>query len=163
MYVLVAQLCPTVCSPIACSPQAPLSVEFSRQEYWSGLPFSFSRGSSWLRDQTQISRTAGRCFTVWDTWKAWDSGIQYINSNFLLDYTAFEIIIKYKAIFPCGSDGKESACSAEEPGLIPGLGKMPREGNGNSLQYSRLENSMDRRAWLVIVHGVAKSQIWLSN
>ena len=124
MYVLVAQLCPTVCSPIACSPQAPLSMEFSRQEYWSGLPFSFSRGSSWLRDQTQISCTAGRRFTVWDTWKARDSGIQYINSNVLLDYTAFEIIIIYKA-FPGGSDGQESACNAEEPGLIAGLGKMP--------------------------------------
>ena len=48
--------------------------------------------------------------------------------------------------FPGGSDGKESACNVGDPGLIPELGKSPREGNGNSLQYSCLENSMDRGA-----------------
>ena len=45
-----------------------------------------------------------------------------------------------------------------EPGLIPGLGRSPGEGNGNPLHYSYLENSMDRGAWQAIVHGVAKSQ-----
>ena len=49
--------------------------------------------------------------------------------------------------FPGGSDGKESACSARDPSLIPGLGRSPGEGNGNPLQYSRLENPMDRGAW----------------
>ena len=43
--------------------------------------------------------------------------------------------------------GKESACSAGEPGLIPGLGRSPGEGNGNPLQYSCLENLMDRGVW----------------
>ena len=49
-----------------------------------------------------------------------------------------------------GSDGKESACNAEAPGypgLIPGLGRSPGEGNGNPLQYSCLENAMDKGAW----------------
>ena len=47
--------------------------------------------------------------------------------------------------FPGGSDGKESACNAGDPGSIPGLGRSPGEGNGNPLlQYSRLENLMDR-------------------
>ena len=46
--------------------------------------------------------------------------------------------------FPGGSDGKVSACSAGVPGLIPGSGRSPGEGNGNPLQYSCLENSMDR-------------------
>ena len=55
-----------------------------------------------------------------------------------------------------GSDGKESACSVGDPGLIPGLGKSPGEGNDNSLQYSCLENSMDRGAWWAAVHGVTK-------
>ena len=59
--------------------------------------------------------------------------------------------------FPGGSDGKESACNAGDPGLIPGLGRSPGEGNGNPLWYSCLENSMDRRAWQAIVHGVTKS------
>ena len=60
--------------------------------------------------------------------------------------------------FPAGSDGKESACNAGDPGLIPGLGRFPGEGNGNPLQYSFLENSMDRGAWRATVHGVTKSQ-----
>ena len=62
-------------------------------------------------------------------------------------------------IFPGGSDGKETACNAGDPGLIPGLGRSPREENGYSLQYSCLENSMDRGAWWTTVYGVAKSQI----
>ena len=45
--------------------------------------------------------------------------------------------------FPGGSDGKESACSAGDLGLIPGLGRFPGEGKGYQLQYSGLENSMD--------------------
>ena len=54
-----------------------------------------------------------------------------------------------------GSDGKESTCNAGDPGLIPGLGGSPGEGNGYPFQYSCLENSMDRGAWWVTVHGVA--------
>ena len=46
--------------------------------------------------------------------------------------------------FPGGSDGKESACNAGDPGWIPASGRSPGEGNGYSLQYSCLENSMDR-------------------
>ena len=65
-------------------------------------------------------------------------------------------------IFP-GSDGKESACSARDAGSIPGLGRSPGEGNSNPLQYSGLENSMDRGAWRAVVHGFAKSWTWLSN
>ena len=62
-----------------------------------------------------------------------------------------------------GSDGKESACNAGDPGSIPGLGRSPGEGNGYPLQYSCLENSKDRGAWQVIVHRVAKSQTRLSD
>ena len=49
--------------------------------------------------------------------------------------------------FPGGSDGKESSCSVGDLGLIPGLGRFPGEGKGYPLQYSGLENSMDRGAW----------------
>ena len=59
---------------------------------------------------------------------------------------------------PDDSDGKESACSVGDPGSIPGSGISPGEGNGTPLQYSCLENSMDRGAWWATVHGVAK--IW---
>ena len=60
--------------------------------------------------------------------------------------------------FPGGSDGKESACNAGDPGLIPGSGRSPGEGNGNPLQYSCLENLIDRGAWQAMVHGVTSSQ-----
>ena len=58
---------------------------------------------------------------------------------------------------PTGSEDKASACNAGEPGSIPGLGRSLGEGNGISLQYSCLENHMDRGAWQATVHGVAKS------
>ena len=51
-----------------------------------------------------------------------------------------------------GSDGKESACNLGDPGLIPRLGRSSGEGNGAPLQYSCLENPMDRGAWRAIVH-----------
>ena len=58
-----------------------------------------------------------------------------------------------------GSDGKESACNAEDPASTPEQGRSPGEGNGNPLQYSCLENPMDRGVWQATVHGVAKIQI----
>ena len=65
--------------------------------------------------------------------------------------------------FPGGSEGKESACNVGDPGLIPGLGRSPGEGNGHPLQYSCLKNSMDRGTWQTTIHGVAKSQTQLSD
>ena len=53
--------------------------------------------------------------------------------------------------------GKESTCSARDPSLIPGSGRSPREGNGNALQYSCLENPIDKGAWWATVHGITKS------
>ena len=61
------------------------------------------------------------------------------------------------------SDSKESACNAGDPGSTPGLGRSPGEGNGNPLQYSCLENPMDREAWQATVHGVAKSRTRITN
>ena len=65
--------------------------------------------------------------------------------------------------FHGGSDGKESACSVGDSGVIPGSGRCLGEGTGNPLQYSCLENPMDTGAEQARVHGVAKSQILLSN
>ena len=58
---------------------------------------------------------------------------------------------------------KESACNAEHLGSIPELGRSPGEGNGNLLQYSCLENSVDRGAWWATVHKVAKSRTRFSD
>ena len=65
--------------------------------------------------------------------------------------------------FPCRSNGKEPACNAGNPDSIPGLERYPGERNGNPLQYSCLDNSVDRGAWWATVHGVAKSQTQLSD
>ena len=62
-----------------------------------------------------------------------------------------------------GSEGKAFACNVGDPGSIPGSGRSSGEGNGNSLQYSCLENPVDRGAWWATVHGVAKSRTRLSN
>ena len=65
--------------------------------------------------------------------------------------------------FPDGSVVKKPPVNAGDVGSIPGSGRCPGEGNGNPLQYSCLESPMDRGAWRATVHGVAKSQIQLSN
>ena len=62
-----------------------------------------------------------------------------------------------------GSDAKESASNTEDLGSIPGSGRSPGEENDYLLQYSCLENSMDRGAWHTTVHGVTKSQKQLSD
>jgi len=65
--------------------------------------------------------------------------------------------------FPGGSDGKESACNVRDWDLIPGLGRSSGEGHGIPLQYSCLENPMDRGAWRATDHEVAKSWTRLSS
>ena len=65
--------------------------------------------------------------------------------------------------FPGGSEVKASACNAGDLGSIPGSGRSPGEGNGSPLQYSCLENPMDRGAWGATVHRVAKSRTRLSD
>ena len=70
----------------------------------------------------------------------------------------FSKITQFIKSFPDGSDSKESSCNVGDLGSIPGWGKSPGGGNGNPLQCSCLENSMDKGAWWATVHGVAKSQ-----
>ena len=65
--------------------------------------------------------------------------------------------------FPDGSEVKVSACNAGDLGLIPGSGRSPEEEKGNPLQYSCLENPMDRGAWWATVHRITKSQTGLSD
>ena len=65
--------------------------------------------------------------------------------------------------FPDRSVSKESTCNVGDLGSIPGLGSSPGEGNGNTLQYSCLENTTDRGTSQVVVHGLAKSRTGLSD
>ena len=65
--------------------------------------------------------------------------------------------------FPGGTAGKESASSEGDLGSVPELGRSPAEGNGNALQYSCPDISMDRGAWWARVHGITKTQTQLND
>ena len=99
-------------------------------------------------------------------WWIMDSGTQF--QGLYIDFLYWQFISQLSNVvdinlgFPGGSDGKQSACNAGDLGFIPGFGEFPGEGNGNPLQYSCLENSMDRGAWWAIIH---RLQSWtqLSN
>ena len=122
--------------------------------------FVLSPGLSSLR---HIANSHWLCFT-YGTVKPQEGApneVQFI-SMFWRPPWFWWLVLGYKG-FPGGSHGKESACDAGDPGLIPGLGRSHGEGNDNPLQYSCLENPMDRGAWQATVHGVTKSQTWLSN
>ena len=73
------------------------------------------------------------------------------------------IIFNYLMGFLGDSDSKESTCNAGDLSLMPGLGRSHREGNGNPLQYSCLENPMDRDAWQTTVHEVTESWTQLTH
>ena len=106
--------------------EARLSMEFSRQEYWSGLPFP-SPGPA--KREAMLD----------------DPG---------LGASQVALLVK---------NPSANADDIRDVGSIPSLGKYPGGGPGNSLQYSGLENPMDRGAWRAIVYRVAKSQTQLNN
>ena len=81
----------------------------------------------------------------------------------LFSVLATQTLFDQWLLFPGGSHSKASVCNVGDLGSIPGSGRSPGEGNGNPLQYSCLENSMDRGAWWATVHGVAKSWTQLSD
>ena len=111
---------------------------------WVAYPFS--RGSSWLRSWTR-----------WATREDLSKWSQPQRAIYCI------VWFHYMKCPDCSSDGKESARNAEDPGSIPGSEWSPGEGNGYLLQYSYLENPMDSGTWRATVHGVTKSQTWLSN
>ena len=92
----------------------------------------------------------------------------FITAQIVFFLFLLKLFLQISALCVCrgfagDSDDKESACSAGDPGSIPGSGRSPGEGNGNPFQYFCLENSMDRGVWWVTIHGVAKSRTQLSN
>ena len=82
---------------------------------------------------------------------------QILRSLSSLWFNYVQLLKQYFWGFPGGSEVKVSACNARNLGSIPGSGRSPGEGNGNPLQYSCLENPVDRGAWWATDHGVAKS------
>ena len=107
------------------------------------LPLSFNYWTMWLVDKLRDK------FPMVLLWSYLDSSPLQLCSG--------------ESNFPGGLDGKESACNAGDPGSKPGSGRSPGEGNSYPFQYSCLENPMGRGVRWAIVHGVAKSQTWLSN
>ena len=73
--------------------------------------------------------------------------------------TVFILTLIWDWGFPGGSDGKESACSVGDQGLILGLGRGPGGGHSNPLQNSCLQNPMNRRAWQATAHGVGHKEL----
>ena len=110
---------------------------FSRQEYWSGVPLPSLLMFIIATLFTRQGMEKIKCPSV----DKWTKKLWYIYGGFF-----------------GGSEGKEYAYYVGDPGSIPGLGRSTGGGHGNSLQYSYLENSMDRGAWWATVHGVTKSQ-----
>ena len=82
---------------------------------------------------------------------------------FFLAYMASKVFSSCLTLLVAQTEVKVSASNAGDPGLIPGSGRSPGEGNGNPLQYSCLENPMDGEAWQATVHRVAKSRRRLSD
>ena len=147
------QSCPTLCNPRDYTVYGIVQARILER-----AAFPFSRGSYQPRDQTQVSRIAGRFFISWAIREALAArGIPECLFCHLLS-TGTELGLLWWL------SGKESACcagDAEGAGLILGLGRSPEEGHGNPLQYSCLDNTMDRGAWQATVLGVAKSQTQL--
>ena len=116
---------------------------------------AISSHSSWY------SRTFLPMFTMLDKFYWWSRYFQNSGRSNLFLYLL--LLVNTPKGFPCGSEGKESACNAEDPGSIPGSGRSLGEGNGNPLQYSCLENPMNRGTWCARVHGLRKGQTRLSD
>ena len=163
-------------TPQTVTHQAPLSMGFSRQGYWSGVPFPLPGDLPNPGIEPSFIKSpalAGEFFTTRDTWEAHRSLGSWENSERLCLNDVWSIVGIKKPVtvqtagrwidklwpslgFPGVSDGKESVCNRGDLGLIPGLGGSPGGGSGNRLQYSFLENPMDRGAWRAAVHGVAE-------
>ena len=118
--------------------------------YW----FSFSSWNTWIKTQISVSRDRVQLWTISTTVTI---KTQLISVKEVLAYW-----LNYEG-FPGGSVVKNPPANAGDMGLIPGPGRSPTEENGNPLQYSCLENSMDSGAWWATAHGVIESWTWMSN
>ena len=117
---------------------------------WSSLYYCYCRRlPRWLSGEKSTCQ-AGDGGSIWahTLWRVRATEPSHSCTGF---YT-----LQLELIFPGGSVSKESACDAGDLGLILGLGRSPGEGHDSPLQYSCLENSMNKGAWQATVHGVAR-------
>ena len=173
------------CDPMDCSLPGSSIPGISQVRILEYVAISFSRGSFWPRDKTQVSCIAGIFFTDWATREAHnvyafifsclitsrgfpDNSVGKEHTCNAGDPGSISGVgrsagegIGYPLQllgFPCGSAGKEFFCKMGDLGLTFGLGTAPGEGKGYPLQYCGLEKSM-----YCIVHGVAKTRTQLSD
>ena len=115
----------------------------------------------WRTERKFVPYLFGGCFWGWWWFSFFFFSCNIINLQYCVRFrcTAKWLGYTYTCTHgsPGGSVGKESACNVGDLGSIPGLGRSPGEGNGNLLQYSCLQNSIDRGAWWITVHRVTKS------
>ena len=119
--------------------------------WWTGKPgcaaaHGVTKSQTWLSEWTELHWYITEC-------QGLNCLLYHHAINTLTD--CYESFMK-NIYIPGGSDGTESTCNAEDPALIPGLGRSSGERNDNPLQYSCLENSMDSGAWQATAHGVAE-------
>ena len=109
----------------------------------------------------QVQPTLNQTYLEKNSRKAKKQNLNFLyTSSYLYRIYIVLVVINW---FPRWLSCQESACLARGPGLIPGSGRFLGEGNGNPLQYSCLENSVDRGVWQATVHVVTKSRTQLSN
>ena len=144
-------------TPWAVAYQALPFMELSRQKYWRGLPLPSPGRSSQPRDRTQVSRIAGRRFTVWATREAREVYNIICTRKYpiykLILYQIFRFSFEIQTSvqfshlgFPGGSEVKASASNVGDAGSIPGSGRSSGGGHGNPVQYSCLENPHGQRS-----------------
>ena len=134
---------------------ATLSSEKSDELLRSRLEKEMATHSSILVEKSPMDKQAWQGYSPW--------GCKESDTAEQLSIAQHLVTAKPHWGFPGGSDGKESACSAADPGSIPGSGRSPEGGLGSPLQYSCLKNSVDRGPWRATVHGTAKSQTQRGN
>ena len=149
-----AQLCLTFCDPMDCRLPGSSVHGILQAGILEQVVISFSKGSSQPRFQTHNS--VSPALVGWFLYQL--SHQVYKVSEKLFQYLS---ILRIESFTVWAS--KESACNAGDLGLTPGLGRSPGIRHSKPLQYSILENSMDRGAWQTTVHGVTKSQTQLSG
>ena len=146
-------------TPWIISHQAPLSMGFSRQEYKSGLPFPPPGVllDPWIKPRSHLfPALAGDSLPLCHLGSPPNTHISYIHKH---TYPHIHSTHTHTHThFPDGSVVKNPPASGRDVGSIPELGRSPGLGNGNLLQYSCLENPMERGAWWATVHRFAKSR-----
>ena len=153
----------TLCDPIDGSPPGSPVPGILQARTLEWVAISFSNAWKWKVKVKTLSFVR----LLWPrgpllAYKSWALKL----SLYGLRAQAASLLVELRSLpagFPGGSDGKESNCNARDPGSIPGSGSSSGEGHGCPLQCSYQENSMNRGAWWTTVHGVIKSQIWLSD